>query len=157
MIDSFYSQPSRKSFVVYSGGYVHQRGGGVFGSFRKFMAPVGRSALSGLKAVARNKTVQDIAKKAATKGAEVLTGVAVDALQGRNVHESLKERSRDAALEALTGQSTASAGVSNKRKRKRKQKQTKHLKQRKRLSPVYAVKAPPAKRQKRVFATEDLF
>ena len=155
MIDSFYVQPSRQNYVVYSGGYVHQRGGGVFRSFRTFMAPVGRSALSGVKAIAKNKTVQKIAKKAATKGAEVLTGVAVDALQGRDIHESLKERSRNAALEALTGESNA--GVSNKRKRKRKQKESKRLKQRKRSSPVYAVKAPPAKRQKRIFVTEDLF
>ena len=155
MIDSFYTQPSKQSFVVYSGGYVHQRGAGVFGSFRKFIAPVGKSALSGMKSIAKNKTVQKIAKKAATKGAEVLTGVAVDALQGRDIHESLKERSRDAALQALTGQSNT--GISNKQKKRRKRKRNQSLKQRERLPPVHAIKAPPAKKRKRLHYTGDLF
>lgn len=112
----FYAAPSNQSggFIVYQGAR-RQRGAGSFGSFRRFMAPVGRQALQGIKTVgrqavqgiktvARNKTVQNIAKQAAAKGAEIATGVAVDALQGRNIGEALKERSRDVALRTLTGQ-----------------------------------------------------
>ena len=102
---NFYTAPTNMSggYTVY-GGYRRQRGAGIFGSFRKYMAPIGRQAFSGLKSIARNKTVQDIAKKAAAKGAEVLTGVAVDALQGRNIGESLRERGREVALRTLTGE-----------------------------------------------------
>jgi uncharacterized protein YbjQ (UPF0145 family) len=73
----------------------------MFGSFRKMMAPIGRQALTGLKSLARNKTVQRMAKQAAEKSAEVLVGVAADAIQGRNAGESFKERAQNAALEAL--------------------------------------------------------
>jgi hypothetical protein len=74
------------------------------GSFRKYMAPIGRQAFKGIKQVARSKTMRRIGKAAAAKGAEVLTGVAVDALTGQNVGESFKNRTRDVALRTLTGE-----------------------------------------------------
>lgn len=146
--------------IVY-GGYRRQRGAGILGSLRKYMAPMGRTALKGLRAVAKNKTVQSIAKKAAEKGAEVLTNVAVDALQGRNINEAFKERSREAALQTLTGAPAATsapvANTSRKRKRARRsksrkaRKQARQFKQRKRLpsSQSIGVAAPAAKKRKR--------
>ena len=156
MIDHFYSTPSNQvgGLRVY-GGYRRQRGAGVFGSMRSFMAPIGRQALRGVKAIAKNKTVRNIAKKAAQKSAEVLTGVAVDALQGRDIGESFKERSRTATLEALTGQSPSGGPPT---RRKRKQKRRKSLKQSKRSSSVKRIVAPAPKRRKKLrYKTEDLF
>lgn len=159
MTANFYAAPSHMAggFIVY-GGYRRQRGAGVFGSFRKFMAPIGRQALSGVKAIARNKTVQDIAKKAAQKGAEVLTGVAVDALQGRDIGQSFKERSRNAALTALTGEPVTTTGPAkraasssiHRQSRKRKAQSAKKLKQKKnRILPAKVLlKEPPAKRRR---------
>ena len=152
MTNNFYSAPSSMTggYIVY-GGYRRQRGAGLFGSFRNFMAPIGKQALSGVKAIARNKAVQDIAKKAAMKGAEVLTGVAVDALQGQNIGDSLKNRSRQAALETLTGQS--STPIHNRgRKRKAaksKNRQVKRFKQKKRMGPAKTIlNTPPAKKRR---------
>jgi len=105
MSANFYSAPTYMSggaFTIYSGSR-RQMGGGFLGSLRSAMAPMGRNILKGFKSLARNKTVQDIAKTAAQKGAEVLTGVAVDALQGQNIGQSLEARSKRAALEALIG------------------------------------------------------
>ena len=123
----FYSAPSNMAggYIVYKGSR-RQRGAGIFGSFRKFLVPAGRQALSGIKKLASNKTVQNIAKKAAETGAEVLTGVAVDALQGRNIGESFKERGQQAAMNALAG--TSSSPLPRRRRRhkqvKKKLKQT---------------------------------
>lgn len=94
------------SFTIYSGAR-RQRGGGIFGSMRSYLAPVARKAFSGVKSFARNKTVQKIAKQAAQKGAEVLTSATVDALQGRDFGESIKSRIKQTALNTLTGQSYA--------------------------------------------------
>lgn len=137
MSTDFYTEPSYMTggYTVY-GGYRRQRGGGIFGSFRTMMAPLGRQMLSGMKTVAKNKTFRNIAKKVAEKGAEVAAGVAIDALQGRNVGESIKERSREAALQAITGPSEPSP-----RGRKRK------LKQKKRSSSSKP-KPPPKKRRR---------
>ena len=155
MTTAFYSAPSHMSggYIVY-GGYRRQRGAGVFGSFRKFMAPIGRQALSGIKKIASNKTVQGIAKKAAEKGAEILTGVAVDALQGRDIGQSFKERGRETALRALTGAPAPQASNNQVRKRKRRgrSKSVKKLKQkkRKRVSSVKLLaKGPPVKKRRR--------
>ena len=107
MASAFYANPSYMSggsFTIYSGSR-RQRGGGFLGSMRNIMAPVGRNVLRGLKTAASNKTVQKIAKAAARKGTEVLAGVAVDALQGRDIRESINSRAKQAALEALTGNS----------------------------------------------------
>ena len=110
MTTNFYMSPSHMTggYTVY-GGYRRQRGGKLFGSFRKIMAPIGKQLARGAKQVARgvkhiakNKTVQKLAKKAAEKGAEVAAGVAIDALHGRDLGQSIKERSREAALEVLT-------------------------------------------------------
>lgn len=123
------------AFTIYSGSR-RQRGGGFLGSFRKIMAPVGRNMVKGIKTIAKNKTVQEIAKAAAQKGAEVLTNVAVDALQGQHIGHSLGQRTKQAALDALTGQSSSSAPVAKKRKVTVKSSYintSKKLKQKKRL------------------------
>jgi len=105
MATNFYSVPTYMSggaFSVYAGSR-RQLGGGFFSSLRSSLKPVGRTMLTGMKNIAKNKTFQEIAKTAAQKGAEVLTGVAVDALQGQHIGKSLEERSKRAALEALIG------------------------------------------------------
>ena len=143
MASNFYAAPSYMTggYAVY-GGYRRQRGAGILGSFRNFMAPIGRQALQGIKSIARNKTVRDIAKQAAAKGAEVLTGVAVDALQGRNIGESFRERGREAALRTLTGQSGPTPG-------QKKRKKSKKLKQKKRMLPAKSLlQGPPAKKRR---------
>lgn len=161
MTSNFYTAPSGMAggYIVY-GGYRRQRGAGVLGSFRKYLAPVGKQALLGMKAIAKNKTVRKIAKKAAAKGVEVLAGVAVDALQGRNIGESLKERSREVALRSLTGgpaneatTTTTTPVVNNKRTRKRSRsrsrKPVKSLKQRKRVAfTTSSHRLPPAKKRR---------
>lgn len=135
-------------YAVY-GGYRRQRGGKLFGSFRKMMAPIGRQALSGLKSVARNKTVRSIAKQAAQKGAEVLSGVAMDAMQGRNIGEAFRERGREVAMRTITGEpSTPAAATSHKRKRKIMNR-PKKLKQRKKLAPAKKLSKRPAKKLSR--------
>ena len=151
---AFYTTPTNLSggYIVYKGSR-RQRGAGIFGSLRQYMSPIGRQALQGIKKIARNKTVQNIAKKAAAKGAEVLTTVAVDALHGRDVGESLRERSREAALRALTGDASAQAPPSRKRKAssagRRSRKRAKKLKQRKRLGPAKQIlQGPPPKRRR---------
>ena len=137
---NFYSAPSNMAggYTVY-GGYRRQRGGGIFASIRNAMAPIGRVALTAMKSLAKNKTAQKIAKQAAKKGAEVLTGVAVDTIQGRDVGESFKERSREAALQTLAG---APSDASTKPKRKRK------LKQKKRSAPAKNITQPAAKKRR---------
>lgn len=105
MSSTFYAAPTYMSggaFTIYSGAR-RQKGGGFLGSLRKVISPVGRNMVKGLKTIARNKTVRDIAKVAARKGAEVLTNVAVDALQGQHIGQSLGRRTKQAALETLTG------------------------------------------------------
>ena len=86
---NFNTAPSNMTggMIMY-GGYRRQRGAGAFGSFRKYMAPIGRQVLQGLKSIAKNKTVRSRAKTAAQKGAEVTTSVAVDALQRRDICEA---------------------------------------------------------------------
>ena len=161
---NFYTAPSNMAggMIVY-GGYRRQRGAGAFGSFRKYMAPIGRQALQGLKTIAKNKTVRNIAKTAAQKGAEVLTSVAVDALQGRDINEAFKERAREVALRTLTGEPTDVVPANNQRKRKRRQsnnqikrkqvKQAKNFKQRKRQASAKVVlRRPPAKRRRRTLS-----
>ena len=113
---NFYEAPSHMAggYIVY-GGYRRQRGGKLFGSFRNMITPIGRQLVSGIKTIAKNKAVRNIAKTVAQKGAEVAVGVAVDALQGRNVGESLKERTRQTALDTLT------TALEEPRKRKLKQ------------------------------------
>ena len=146
MAHNFYTAPSYMTggYAVY-GGSRRQRGGGIFASFRNALAPFGRQALAGIKSMAKNKTVRRIARQAAEKSAEVLAGVAVDALQGRNVGESFKERSRDAALQSL---GVAPAAPAGQRKRKRK------LKQKKRLPTATA--QPPAKKRRHIVSRATL-
>jgi hypothetical protein len=115
----------------------------MFGSFRKMMAPIGRQALTGLKSLARNKTVQRIAKQAAEKSAEVLAGVAVDAIQGRNAGESFKERAQNAALEAL--------GVTHSENQVPRKRRVRKLKQRKRTARK-AIVEPPAKKRRQAYS-----
>lgn len=101
----FYSTPSYMSGggIIYKGSRPRFRGGSFFGSLRTSLAPIGRQALQGMKNLAKNETVRNMAKAAAKRGAELLTTVAVDALQGRNAAESFKERSKELALRTLTG------------------------------------------------------
>ena len=103
------------AFTIYSG-TRRQKGGGILGSIRKVMSPVGRNMLKGIKTIAKNKTVRDIAKVAAQKGAEVLTNVAVDALQGQHIGQSLGQRTKQAALEALTGNASSNEPAQKRRK-----------------------------------------
>lgn len=116
----------------------------------------GRTAVKGAKSLAKNKTFRNIAKLAATKGAEVLTSVAVDALQGRNVGESFKDRGREVALRSLGAAETSSPRSStplSKRKQKRvinqEIKRLRKLKQNKRpaADDIHFV-APPKKRRR---------
>ena len=156
---NFYSVPTNQlgGYIVY-GGYRRQRGAGAFGSFRKFMAPIGRQALQGMKSLARNKTVRNIAKQAATKGAEILTTAAVDALQGRNLGEALRERGREVALRTITGEPVVAPPTApRKRKhasrstsRKRKAATINNFKQTKRLASAHVLqKAPVAKKRRK--------
>ena len=133
------------SFGVYSGAR-RQRGGGFFGSMRRFMVPIGRTALSGIKRIAANKTVQKIAKKAAEKGAEVLTTAAVDALQGRNFGEALKNRSREVALTTLTGQA---ATPRPSQRRRLKQSRKRALPMSDKYSSIATPPPPPKRRRKK--------
>lgn len=141
-LGGFYSAPSYMTGgLIYSGSRRRLRGGGFLGSMRSVLAPVGRQALQGLKSLARNQTVRNFAKEAAKRGTEVLAGVAVDALQGRNVGESLKQRSREMALQTLTGENKPP-------KRKKMIKTKKQFKQsRKRKNPK-SQPQPPQKRRR---------
>lgn len=141
----FYARPTFMSggnYQVYAGG-PFQRGGGILSSMRSYLAPIGSKALQGIKAMARNKTVQSIAKKAAERGAEVLTGVAVDALQGRDIGNSLKERSRQMALNTLTGNSSNASPQPRRRKKLKQKKSRKRLPSTKRIA-----SAPLAKKNR---------
>ena len=142
-------------YTVY-GGYRRQRGGGIFGSFRKMMAPVAKQTLRGIKGIAKNKAVQKIAKQAARKSAQVLTGVATDALQGRDVGTSFKERVRDAALESLGVRPTEEPtprkrpdGKFKQTKRSRSTKATSQPLSKKRSRSTKTIAQPPAKKRRR--------
>lgn len=121
-----YSTQKGGNYVVYSGAR-RQRGGSLFSSFKSTMAPIGRGLSSGAKMAgqqlmkgakvagrqmwkgakyaAKNKAVREIGKHAMQKGAEIAASAAVDAIQGRNLGTALKERSREVALNTLTGSS----------------------------------------------------
>lgn len=146
---NFYTAPSVMTggYTVY-GGYRRQRGGGMFGSFRKMMAPVAKQTMKGIKSIAKNKTVQKIAKKAAQKSAEVLTGVAIDALSGRDIDTSFRERARDAALQSLGATPTVESTSPKRAVRKLKQKKRSHSTM-KRSPPTKIVGQPPAKKRRR--------
>ena len=107
MCNNFYagtSNTTRGYLPIYAGRRRH-RESGFFSSARKFLAPIGRSMFSGVKSLAGNKAFQNIVKKALQKGVEVAANVTVDALQGRNVDESIRDHSKQAALNALVGPS----------------------------------------------------
>lgn len=93
MTVDFYSQPTFASggqYRVYNSSRT-QNGSGILSSIASFLVPMGKRLLS------------SFGKKAAAKGAEVLTNVAADALRGQRVGESIKRRARDAALDVLEG------------------------------------------------------
>ena len=144
MTSNFYSAPSNQigGYIVY-GGYRRQRGAGAFGSFRKFLAPVASQAFQGVKSFVKSKQARNLGRNIVSKGVSTLGSVAADALQGRNVGEAIKERSKEAALQALTGNNTSS---SSGKKRKRK-----NLKQKKRSHSSQAAshQAPPAKKRRK--------
>lgn len=62
-----------------------------------------RAAVKGVKTASRNELLRSAAQKALEQGVMIGTNVAVDALQGRNVGESIKQRSAERALNVLTG------------------------------------------------------
>ena len=181
MSAGFYSQPSYMHgggplYSIYTG-TRRQRGGSFFGSMRKYVAPMGRTAIHGfktaarttargvraagrltargIKAAAKNKVVQNVAQKALEQGVMLGTNVAVDALQGRNVGDSLKRHSTQQALDVLTGSSTTTptaAESSPRRRRGRKRTMTsRKLKQNGTTRAVNfaTAEAPPAKRRRR--------
>ena len=174
---AFYANPSYMTggnYIVYSGAR-RQRGGAFLSSFKSAIAPLGRGLLSGakvagrhmlsgakyagknvisgIKKAAKNKTVRQIAKQAVQKGSEIAASAAVDALQGRNLNEALRERSREVALKTLTGQDS---NMPLRRKRKRvKLKQKGSMAKRRRVNPPPAsikkvVKNKQVKRIKRL-------
>ena len=165
----FYAAPSNQSggYIVYKGAR-RQRGAGAFGTFRDYMAPVGRQALQGMRSVT-SKLAHDVAKQAAARGAEVAAGVAWDTIRGRNVGDSLKARGKQAALKTLAGIAGPTPPPppppppSRKRKKKRKQSRIpqkqakKSLKQRKRpqSSANQSSSLPAAKRRRK--SDKDLF
>ena len=87
---------------IYAGARRH-RDDSFCNSARKLVAHIERSMFSAVKSLARNNTFQNIGKKPLPKCVEVTANVAVDALQGRNVGESIRDHSRQAALIALVG------------------------------------------------------
>ena len=100
----------------------------------------GKHLASGVKSLAGSRTLQRMGRKALVKGAELGAQVAVDALTGRHVGDSITERSKETALEALTGERAKSI------KRPSVHLQRK-LKQRKRLAPFRSHRSlPPGKR-----------
>lgn len=104
MTDTFYTSPSYMSggsYTIYSGARRH-RGGSFLGSLSRFIAPISRQAVSGLKTLSRNKTVRNIAKQAITRGAEAAANVTADALKGRNVADAIKQYSTEAAFNAYS-------------------------------------------------------
>lgn len=159
---SFYSAPSGMAggYIIY-GGYRRQRGAGMFGSFRNYIAPagkhivsglgkatldaIGKTAMDGVKQASKSDIVRDIAKKAGETGAQVLSGVALDALQGKNVGESVQRRSKEMLMNKLN-----SLGAPLRRPPAKKAK--KKLKQRKRRalssSPPQKQGPPPAKKRR---------
>lgn len=88
------------AFTIYSGARRH-RGGSLLGSLSRFVAPLGRQAFTGIRKLAQNKTVRNIAKQAIAKGAEAAANVTADALQGRNVADALKQHSKQAVVTVL--------------------------------------------------------
>ena len=140
MTSNFYSVPSNQAggYIVY-GGYRRQRGAGAFGSFRKFLAPAASQAFKGVKSFAKSRQAQKLGQKLISTGVSTLGNVAADALQGRNVGEAIKERSKEAALQTLTGNNSSSG------------KKHKNLKQNKRSHPSQAAsqQAPSAKKRRK--------
>ena len=170
MPQQFYSSPSYMSggnYVVYTGAR-RQRGGSLFSSFKSSLAPLGKglargarfagsqmlrgakfagkNLLSGVKQAAKNEMVRKIAKQAAQKGTEIAVSATVEALQGRNFGEALKEKGREVALDTLTGQNSDDKVMpQGSRKRKRKLKQSKIPSKRARVSSKVTPKAPSKK------------
>ena len=151
---NFYSQPSYMnggSYTIYSGSRRQQRGGGLLGSFKNLIAPIGRRAMatmkkvvlptviSGVKRVAQNKTVQNVAKAAAKRGTEALGNVVLDALKGENVKTAIKERAKEATLGLLADESKPP-----------KKAATKNLRQNKRQPPPQVNKTIRAKKYRRL-------
>ena len=107
---------------------------------RNNSSSIGKRLVSGVKSLARNKTLRRMGKKALVKGAEIGAQVAVDALTGRHIGESITTRSKEAALETLTGQRATSIKRPSIHLRRK-------LKQRKRAAPFSIDKSqPPGKR-----------
>ena len=107
---------------------------------KKTSLPIKSSIIKGAKSVVKSKAFKEIGRKALEKGAEVAASVAVDALTGRHVGQSIKERSREAALRTLTGQDhEPSHSVQVRRK----------LKQKKRPAPSSTVSSAPSAKRRR--------
>ena len=107
---------------------------------KKSSTPIKSSIIKGAKSVVNSKAFKAIGRKALEKGAEVAASVAVDALTGKHVGDSIKERSREVALRTLTGQDLAPAP--------RVQLQRK-LKQKKRPAPSSTITSTPSAKRRR--------
>ena len=130
MAAEFYARPSYMNggaFTIYSGSR-RQKGGGILGSIRNALMPAGRTAMKALKSLARNKTVRGLAKQAVKRGTQVLTNVAVDALQGQDIGQSFKRHGKEAALQAIVGDDEDEEDYEAPPKKRRKKK-SKKLKQ----------------------------
>lgn len=93
----FYSRPSHEfrggaGFPVFSGSR-RQRGGGIFGTLAKFFTPIAKN----------------VGKSLLVNGIDLAKNVAHDAMQGRNIGESLKRRGKASAIRF--GKSVARQGV----------------------------------------------
>lgn len=100
----------------------------------------GKQLATGAKSLLASKTLRQIGKRALRTGAEIGTQVAVDALAGRHIGDSITTRTKEAALETLTGQRTSGMKRPSVQVRRK-------LKQRKRAATFnFDKSAPPGKR-----------
>ena len=93
---AFYSRPSTEyrggGFPVFAGSR-RQRGGGIFGSLKRFFLPIAKN----------------VGKNLLSKGLGLARDVAQDALEGKNIKSSIVDRGKAAAINV--GKDTAREGI----------------------------------------------
>ena len=72
-----------------------QNGSGILSSIASFLTPIGK------------RLIGQIGRRAVSKVPQLLSGVALDALRGKRIGGAMKNRSRDAVLEALSVKQSA--------------------------------------------------